>query len=171
MQSITIRDALPGDGRDIVALLLQSWHATYVPLGVSETDIIELYGDTEKKSADCNAYLATRDVTRSVALVALRGRQLCGVCFARVVDGVWQLTQLYVHHAYLGQGIGSQLIKACLNHIGDGECTLSVVAHNQRAIDFYQSHGFVLTGEQTEFVVTARTSLPELVMRLAAGGE
>jgi ribosomal protein S18 acetylase RimI-like enzyme len=160
----SIRDAVPGDGRQIVDLLQRSWLATYVPLGVAESVILASFGDFEQKSQVFDTYLETRDTTRSVAMVMVAEGRVIGMCFAHQAGEFWKLTQLYVDPDYIGQGIGSQLMARFLECVASKGCRLSVAVNNQRAIKFYQAHGFVATDEQTSFTLTPDVSLLEIIM-------
>ena len=89
------------------------------------------------------------------------------------LDGIWvyddefvkgmvhvegnQVAELYVEPFFTGQGIGGKLIDFAVERM---HCNfLWVLKKNEKAIRFYQRHGFVLTGEKryqdgtTEFIV------------------
>ncbi|MFA9491557.1 MAG: GNAT family N-acetyltransferase, partial [Anaerolineales bacterium] len=66
-----------------------------------------------------------------------------------------ELVRIYVEEEVVGQGLGSALMKACLEEIktnGLGTIWLAVWQKNQRAIDFYKRWGFEKVGVK-EFVV------------------
>lgn len=54
------------------------------------------------------------------------------------------LTALYVLGEYHGQGIGSVLLQ---HATGDAPCYLRVAERNAVALEFYQRHGFTISGE------------------------
>jgi GNAT superfamily N-acetyltransferase len=58
-----------------------------------------------------------------------------------------ELRALYVRAAWWGRGLGHALITAGL---GQGPASLWVLVGNDRAIDFYRSHGFVEDGSTQE---------------------
>jgi diamine N-acetyltransferase len=62
-----------------------------------------------------------------------------------------EIERLYVCKEWLGKGVGSQLMRACLVEAEREECDLarlSVWEHNSRAIAFYRKWNFAETGEQ-----------------------
>lgn len=72
------------------------------------------------------------------------------------IDGS-QIIELYVDSFFEDQGIGSKLVKWAIEQMN---CNyLWVLEKNTKAIQFYERHGFVLTGEKqleedtTEFIV------------------
>lgn len=163
MKSVQVREALPNDAEAIVDILFRSWCATYIPLNVSESSIVSSFGDLKKKEIVFAEYLRTRDTASSVALVAECDGVLLGLCFAHKNNSVWKLTQLYIDPTRIGTGIGSMLITEIFKQI-DADIKLSVVVNNERAINFYKSHGFVATGEKTVFHLGDDVSMEEIVM-------
>ena len=66
-----------------------------------------------------------------------------------------ELVRIYVEEEVVGQGLGSALMKTCLEEAktnGLGTIWLAVWQKNQRAIDFYKRWGFEKVGVK-EFVV------------------
>lgn len=57
-----------------------------------------------------------------------------------------QIKKLFVEPVLQGQGIGAQLLEHAVHH--EGGCWLWALEKNERAIRFYQRHGFCLTGER-----------------------
>ncbi|MBR3873170.1 MAG: GNAT family N-acetyltransferase [Clostridia bacterium] len=57
-----------------------------------------------------------------------------------------QIKKLFVEPVLQGQGIGARLLEHAVNH--EGACWLWALEKNERAIRFYQRHGFCLTGER-----------------------
>lgn len=68
------------------------------------------------------------------------------LAFIGVVEGY--IAGLFVTHVCRGQGIGSQLLERVKKEYS--VLKLSVFSKNERAIVFYQSHGFVLQQEQVD---------------------
>ena len=61
-----------------------------------------------------------------------------------------ELWQLYVRQEFLGQGLGKKLMTWAAEQFASRKATdiyLSVFSENERAIRFYQSHGFKKIGE------------------------
>lgn len=72
------------------------------------------------------------------------------------IDGT-QIVELYVDTFFENQGIGSILIEFAIEQMNCDR--LWVLAKNTKAIQFYERHGFVLTGKKqieegtTEFII------------------
>lgn len=63
-----------------------------------------------------------------------------------------EIVRIYACKAWIGKGIGAQLMKACLNEAQQAGCDvvwLGVWEHNPRAIAFYRKWGFEKVGTQT----------------------
>ena len=59
-----------------------------------------------------------------------------------------EIVSIYLLPEYIGKGIGSQLIRACideLEYLGFSEILLWVLEDNHRARRFYEKHGFICT--------------------------
>ena len=72
------------------------------------------------------------------------------------IDGS-QIIELYVDIFFENQGIGSRIVKYAIEKMN---CNyLWVLEKNTKAIQFYERHGFMLTGEKqfeegtTEFII------------------
>lgn len=88
----------------------------------------------------------------SVFLVARRGGRVRG--FVDVVPhdapGSYFLSRLYVEPSLWGSGIGSELLAAACRRIDDCErLDLTVLEGNDRAIAFYERHGFEYLSSKT----------------------
>ncbi|MBC8531917.1 GNAT family N-acetyltransferase [Gehongia tenuis] len=57
-------------------------------------------------------------------------------------DDRWELNDLYLHEAYQGRRIGTQVIQKCLALAGEKELRLYVFERNVGAIRFYERLGF-----------------------------
>ena len=57
-----------------------------------------------------------------------------------------QIKKLFVEPVLQGQGIGAHLLEHAVHH--DGACWLWALEKNERAVRFYQRHGFRLTNEK-----------------------
>lgn len=61
-----------------------------------------------------------------------------------------EIVTIYLLPEYIGRGIGSQLMNACIQELefmGYTEILLWVLEENYRARRFYEKHGFILTDE------------------------
>ena len=71
-----------------------------------------------------------------------------GITAARPVE----LSRLYSHQEYLGQGVGQNLMDACFERARRHDhdvMWLGVWEHNPRAQRFYEKNGFRIVGEHT----------------------
>ena len=74
------------------------------------------------------------------------------------IDGN-RIAGLFVDENYQSQGIGTSLIDFIKQH--HFTFTLAVYKKNEKALQFYSKHGFVVTGER----IDTRTGEKELLMR------
>jgi ribosomal protein S18 acetylase RimI-like enzyme len=74
-----------------------------------------------------------------------------------------ELDWMMVDPSFHGNGVADALMRAGINWLGtDRPIWLNVIRHNERAIRFYQKHGFqVDTGASTDHAV------PHFIMRRA----
>jgi diamine N-acetyltransferase len=66
-------------------------------------------------------------------------------------EKIMEIDRLYVCHGWIGKGVGSQFMSACLAEAVREECDLvrlAVWEHNLRARAFYRKWNFVEAGEQ-----------------------
>lgn len=80
---------------------------------------------------------------------------------------------LGVLHSHWGRGIGSALLRHAQSwalELGATRLELTVAEHNQRAIDLYQRHGFVVEGCRRQSLWVSGEYVNELYMaKLCAG--
>ena len=124
----------------------------------------------DNRPEDVEAYLAEAFTPRrqarelaeagSVFLIAEIAAQAAG--YARLLDAPapgfirarhpLKLERIYVHSAWIGQGVGPALMAACIaearRRIADG-IWLGVWEHNPRALRFYRKWGFTQAGTQS----------------------
>ncbi|HEX9921490.1 MAG TPA: GNAT family N-acetyltransferase [Anaerolineae bacterium] len=63
-----------------------------------------------------------------------------------------EIARFYARKRWIGQGVGAQLMRSCLNEARNAGCDvvwLGVWEKNRRAITFYRKWGFVEVGAQT----------------------
>jgi ribosomal protein S18 acetylase RimI-like enzyme len=63
-----------------------------------------------------------------------------------------EIARIYAGKAWIGRGVGSRLMQACLEEAGQAGCDviwLDVWERNPRAIAFYRSWNFTIVGTQT----------------------
>jgi GNAT superfamily N-acetyltransferase len=176
---LTIRPAVPSDSEAISAVNAETWLATYPNEGLGITaQVLRLHveGETGEKIAERNARIRNRiemsakaSSSSSVDFVAvLVGGRIVGYVSAHITDdGRRVVRALYVLPAFQGRGIGHLLLERSLAWHGDGcDVYLTVVRYNEHARQFYEQHGFVVTGEPARdgIGVITGVSVPELEM-------
>lgn len=65
-----------------------------------------------------------------------------------------EIVSLYVLPGAMGKGVGGALLRnalACLREDGYGRVYLWAIQDNDRAVRFYQRHGFCVTGERVQY--------------------
>ncbi|MEZ5308388.1 MAG: N-acetyltransferase [Pyrinomonadaceae bacterium] len=65
-------------------------------------------------------------------------------------DSQTELARIYVERSFRGKGFGIQMLEKCLNEAVKAKSDvlwLGVWRYNERAIGFYEKHGFAITGE------------------------
>jgi ribosomal protein S18 acetylase RimI-like enzyme len=78
-----------------------------------------------------------------------------------------KIEAIHVLPSYQGQGIGTRLLTAAMDFIGDDqEVSLDVVSYNDQAIHMYQKFGFVVTDKVSEDIITLPSGkvIPKIVM-------
>lgn len=156
---ITLTQATLSDARDLAQIHCDSWRQAYQSL-LPESYIAE-QTDVESKTALWQHVVAHPQTVTIIAQDSALAPEQNKVGFISyfIEDSGGDkatITTLYVLPEYQNQGIGGQLI----NHVIESLKTKSVATvslwvlnSNQLAIQFYQQHGFVPTGEQqSEFV-------------------
>lgn len=129
------------DGNDLDALVevgRRTWPATYG--SIFSQDVVALFlAKWWTKEANVPAIRAGR------AFVAEVGGRVVGMASYAPHEGLPVIWKLYVLPEHQGEGIGSRLLTAVLEHIGgaEGEVRMSVPDGNASAYDFARGHGFV----------------------------
>lgn len=144
---IRIRPAELGDLAGTRALLVATWHDTYDALLGAErvTEITDRWHSLDNLS---------RQIAESQTsfLVAVQSEDIVGHALADARDSpLLRLSRLYVHPACQRRGIGTGLLDAVIaRHPVCDAITLEVQADNDKAIAFYQRHGFRTVRATTE---------------------
>mgnify|MGYP000418633101 CR=1 FL=1 len=154
-----IRAAREADLPAIRQLLVDTWHATYDTIyGLDRvTEITDEWHSLEA----LKARLARQE---AVFLVAEEGGRIAGMAFAAQMSSAeGRLHQLYVLPDFHGRGLGSRLLAAVENGLGDiNALSLEVEEANTSARRFYERHGFVQHGS-TANCGAADSGIPALV--------
>ena len=168
-RELTIRSAAPGDGRDM---------ATFVDAIAAEPEVC---------LAVLPGQLGARDWKRRISAALADPRALTLVA---CVDGVFagnlvlhpeahpaaahvRTLGVSVARGYRHCGIGAALLEAAVDwseRNGVTRLILGVFPHNQRAIGFYEYHGFVVEGRRCGQFVRAGKVYDEVLMARMLGG-
>ena len=146
-----VRRATADDARGIVTVRVHSWQAGYrglVPAAYSASMSIndnaertERYLQSPNQSTQWVCIADTKTI--GWASIYTNDRSLEGA------NNVVELNALYVLPEYWGSGAGFALWSTIANTLVNGdvdEVILWVLAHNQRAINFYERQGFIQDG-------------------------
>ncbi|SMC53479.1 Ribosomal protein S18 acetylase RimI [Fulvimarina manganoxydans] len=162
-----IRTAGRADLPTISALLSETWHDTYD--GIYGVDRVS---EITKSWHSLKALEPRLGRPESEFVVADDGRRLGGMAFAASSDAQRKLVvlhQLYVHPSVQGQGIGTELLREIFEAFPDAlTIRLEVEEANEKALNFYKSHGFVATG-RTDNCGDRTSGIPALVMERPLG--
>jgi GNAT superfamily N-acetyltransferase len=135
-----IREAVPGDVAQIVAIGHETWPATYAFAGADYV----AYGLATWWSAEATE----RAIVNTTMLVAAEGDELLGIGNLDLSGDVPIVWRLYVRPAAQGRGVGSALLTALVEATGGRPVRLAYLAGNDHAARFYARHGFVESHEQ-----------------------
>ena len=150
---VELRDATPADAHAIATVIVQSWRAAY--RGLLPDDVLAGLSVPDRERLWCDTLIARPPRTRTV--VATIGRAIVGfaatgpplVPTERTDPTVGDLYALYLNPDLWGRGLGTQLHTAALERLracGFTQAGLWVLATNERALRFYNHHGWTDTG-------------------------
>jgi GNAT superfamily N-acetyltransferase len=173
----TIRPAVPADAEGITRVNVETWLATYPndELGIT-VELLRGYlvgAAGEKAAQRVDRFRKIIEASSAAGasngtFVALSGGVIVGYALPHITgEGCHRVGALYVLPAFHGRGIGHLLLERTLAWHGDGQDVyLQVAAYNQRAMRFYERHGFVRTGGEGHDDVAAfgDVRIPELEM-------
>jgi ribosomal protein S18 acetylase RimI-like enzyme len=139
-----IRKAIAADGRGI----LECFAAAFEPYRASYTH--DAYLDTVLTEETITARLGAMQV-----FVAVAGDQIVGTIACGVQDAdEGHLRGMAVLPEWLGRGIAEKLLRAAEAELGQQGCsriTLDTTEPLQRAMGFYEKHGYRRSGRTTNF--------------------
>lgn len=154
---IAVEAARPEDAEAMVRVCDQAWIETYPndAAGISEGVIRERvqgkHGERfAQKAQRYRELIKTQDADTHAAFVARQGDEVVGISLPYVEEQDGQrrhrLGALYTLKKVHGQGAGAEILKKTLDWHGPHDVWLHVAAYNERAIRFYEKHGFERTG-------------------------
>ena len=153
-KDMQIRDASVGDAVALADLGATTFRETYASLfrpGDLEPRVALKYGDAIQTAE-------FGDQANHVYLATVGGRPV-GFAKCRTTDrsnlvpasDFVHLAQLHVLESHHGRGIGSGLLKACIEYterLGSQGIWLGVMKGNEKALRFYKRWGFRIVGEE-----------------------
>jgi GNAT superfamily N-acetyltransferase len=152
---VTFQQAANSDVPQIFALQEITWPDTYPneKHQITVEDIQAKFTDLteEEKQNKISRYQRRIADPDTFFLLAKKGQTLVGYCTASKKNKEHRIYSIYVLPEYQRQGIGSQLIQSAFKWLGnEAPILLNVASYNQKAINFYQKHGFVKTGKKVQ---------------------
>ena len=168
---VNIRKAKPDDFVGFREVHYRSWLDTYVndEIGITKEDIGKRF---ENRFSDerLEKYKVMIGQPNIYVLVAMSGDEVIGFADFYVGSTHNKLRAIYVHPDFIGKKVGIKLWEAGKSFINpDLPTELEVASYNQRAIDFYQKLGFVMTDKPASPPITMPISgitIPVKVMEL-----
>jgi len=146
MSDIEIRPLRIGDCHKIGPLLREIWLDAYHGIQMEE----ELL--TQSHKVHTPEQIAEEiDDPNFHSIVAVSGHRIVGHARSDLIDGVVDISRLYVLREFYGRGIGRDLLKEVDSHFDPKyEVWLDVFEDNQRAVNFYLSQGYEIMRRATE---------------------
>jgi GNAT superfamily N-acetyltransferase len=160
--TFTIREAQPGDARDIARVHIVTWQAAYADILPAEF-LSGLSAGLEHRVAWWADQISSAQPPRHT-LVATEDGGIVGfadVGPSRDSDAdplqVGELNAIYVLRAAWGRGIGQALMAEALKRLREGkfhEATLWVLAENERARRYYEAAGWTTDGSARDETIS-----------------
>jgi ribosomal protein S18 acetylase RimI-like enzyme len=134
---IEVRSAELGDVEAVREIGVRTWPVAYGGLA-SEEFIVDGLAQWWSPEA------VERGIRNGITLVAAEGEQLIGMVGLGREGEFWVMWKLYVLPGHQGKGVGKALLDAAIKALPEGttELLLDVLIANEKAIRFYESHGF-----------------------------
>jgi GNAT superfamily N-acetyltransferase len=165
---VSVREATPDDTEAIVAVTAAGWREAYRGI-VSPETLAAL--PVERWRHEIGVGLR-RPVDDAFSCVAEVDGEFAGYCYVaaptREPDAggsVAELGAMYVHSAHWGHGVGHALMEAALERLRGlpyEEAVLWTFAENERAVSFYERHGWRVDGAEK---IHERSGEPAIRMR------
>lgn len=173
-EHIAIRKAVAADAELLADLGAEAFSAAFAPANDPQdmAQYIESSFSPEIQAAELADPASTFLIAEVEREVVGYARLLLGEAPA-AVGGTRQIeiVRIYAHPAWIGRGVGSRLMQACLAIAEELDCDtlwLGVWRKNKRAIGFYRTWGFEQVGTQS--FVLGRDLQTDLLMERALSG-
>ncbi len=174
---VEILVAAPEDALGIKEVQYETWLATYPnqELGITPDDIKDRFRDAftdESITKTQERIRSEKGNTRS--FVAKANGQTVGFCFCSKSDTKNHLDAIYVLSEFQGKGIGRKFWERALAFFDpEKDIVVELAEYNSSAIAFYESLGFVDTGERKKderLTLKSGAIIPEMVMIIKRSG-
>ena len=147
---VSIERATVEEVQEIKQVLSETWRATYSPFLSQATinTVTSVWHSLDRLAAEIQNPRIFFGVakTDNGAIIGL-------TTMGQITDDTVVLSRLYVHPRYQRQGIGSQLLQACITAFPTAHTIrLEVEENNHSAYTFYHNHGFRETESKEERV-------------------
>ena len=139
---IQIREMLAGDAETVSALYADSWRRTYG----------DLYEDKVLDQQVAKRFSAEKQASEAedaeiITLVVTDNEEVIGASLSMMDNRnqAW-IDRMHILPAHFGTGLADDLMRATLaKHTGLHSIALKVLKGNDRAVGFYEKHGFAVT--------------------------
>jgi GNAT superfamily N-acetyltransferase len=167
-----VREATPEDAEAIVSVTAEGWHKGYREI-IAPEKLASLPIERWRHQVSVGL---RRPVDDAFTYVAEIDGEFAGYCYvaapsreARLGREIAELVAMYVDPGRWSEGVGRALIEAALGRLEDmpySEAVLWTFKENERAIAFYERHGWRRDGAEE---IHPRSGEPTVRMRRAIG--
>jgi RimJ/RimL family protein N-acetyltransferase len=148
---IKIIPATADNAEQINELMYLSSGEVYKALSVSNIDIESKFSSRlSNENVEKTRTLINSLSSNEKYIVATADDIVIGICYAEKERSKNILHALYVLPEFQGKGVGKLLWNSIKEWVYDKDVYLDVIDKNANAIKFYESLGFVQTGESTD---------------------
>jgi ribosomal protein S18 acetylase RimI-like enzyme len=156
-ESITIRQAVLDDAELLTDLAYTTFWDAFAHHPKNASDDLDHYMRQAFNVEQIAAELADPKNIFLIAVIAGETAGYAKIILDTIEPGITatrpiELSRLYSHQKFLGQGIGQTLMDACLARAREENCDvmwLGVWEYNPRAQRFYEKNGFRIVGKHT----------------------
>lgn len=148
---VIVRRAQKGDGKGIVAVHKKSWLATYpnTSFDITKEKIEKLFLNSEIRIERWEKRIESYDWVENGIWIAEEDEQIVGFIAPAIMDEKRRVGAIYIDPAYIGKGIGGELMMKVLQLYKGFPIYCDVASYNIRAQEFYEKQGFICTGKES----------------------